>query len=122
MKFGDNDLVYGPSAGGKLAELQNRLGGKLLGDLGGPSENGYSSWTEYSLSTLDRASSRRQAVHFDLTNVDDLNGVLNNTGAYANSVTAQELRYIMDNWGKFSNNVKLYNFNKGGKVGAPWIK
>jgi len=59
-------------------------------------------------------------VHFDLTNVDDIAGVLSNTGKYANTTTAQELRFIMENWNRFSNNVKFYN--NGMEVAAPWIK
>lgn len=34
LKFGPEDLVYGPSAGGALKELQEKAGGRLLSDVG----------------------------------------------------------------------------------------
>jgi len=49
-----------------------------------------------------------------------INGVLANTGKYANTVTAQELQYIMNNWNNLSNGVRFYS--NGMEVAAPWIK
>jgi hypothetical protein len=51
--------------------------------------------------------------------MDDIQGVLKNTGSYANSITAQELRYIENNWSRFSGSVKFYN--NGIEVVAPWL-
>ena len=54
LKFGDNDLVYGPSASGKLVELQRSAGGKLLSDVGNPYDMGYGSdWLKFSTDTIE---------------------------------------------------------------------
>ena len=117
LKFGENDLVYGPSAGGKLRNLQEQAGGKLLNDLDKPMEQ---SFIQFSLETLDRAATRGQKVHFDLTHVKDLANVLAGKGELANTVTAQELRHVAQNWEKFKNIVTFY---VDGKVKqAPWMK
>jgi hypothetical protein len=55
---------------------------------------------------------------FDLTHVQDLPGVLNGTGQYANTVTGAELRYIQANWAQFQGNVTF--INGGVTVGLPW--
>ncbi len=52
--------------------------------------------------------------------MDDIDNILNNTGKYANTVTAGELRYIRDNWKRLKKGVKFYNEGKG--VKATWMK
>lgn len=121
LKFGDNDLVYGPSAGGKLVQLQKSAGGKLLSDIGNPYDNGYGSdWLRFSTDTIDDTARQGNFIHFDLTNMQDLEGILNGTSPYVGRITSGELRYIRDNWDRLSGNVKFYN--NGKEVLPPWMK
>ena len=117
LKFGDSDLVYGPSAEGRLRNLQETSGGKLLTDLNKPVNM---TNIEFSRNMIDSTVNNGNTIRFDLTFVDDINGVLANTGKYANTVTAQELQYIMNNWNNLSNGVRFYS--NGMEVAAPWIK
>ena len=119
LKFDDDDLVYGPTAYGKLKELQQEAGGKLLTDIGGPLDRNCNSWLEYSILNMEDTVGAGNKIHFDLTYMEDVQGVLNYTGEYKNSVTAGELRYIYENWDRFCNNVKFY-FNKK-EVLPPWM-
>lgn len=115
LKFGENDLVYGPSAGGKLRALQQEAGGKLLTDL----EKPYGvDWPEFTQQTLQDAANTGRQVRFDLTNMDDIPGALAGEGPQAGKVTSQELRFIRDNWDSFSVKPKFYS--NGSEVPAPW--
>jgi RHS repeat-associated protein len=107
LKFGANELVYGPSAGGRLAELAQRAGGKTLNDLM-VSKPPSMSVIDFSKKTLDQAAAIGTRIHFDLTYVDDLQNVLKNTGPYANTITGEELRYIYANWDRFGKLVTFY--------------
>lgn len=117
LKFGKNDLVYGPSAGGRLQRLVNRAGGKTLNEelRGRTSTN---SIEKESLDLLRNAAKSGRQVHFDLTNMKDVGSILRNKGNYADKITSVELRYLRDNWGKFKVKPKFY---KGGiEVAPPW--
>jgi hypothetical protein len=119
LKFGADDLVYGPSAGGKLRQLQESTGGRLLTDVGGPAPG--QSWTQFSIQTMESQVKSGGMIRFDLTNMGgakEVTNVLKGTGQYANTVTAAELRYIQQNWSRFSGNVKFYL--NGGEVVKPW--
>jgi RHS repeat-associated protein len=118
LKFGPNDLVYGPSAGGALRKLQKDAGGKLLNDLGSPINNGFDDILEYSFHMIEKTVKDGNTIHFDLTYIEDLSGVLNATGKYGDKITSKELRFIKDNWDKFKYNVKFYK--DGIEVGVPW--
>jgi hypothetical protein len=109
-----NPLVYGPSADGALATLAEELGGETLTDLEKPMEL---TWEQFSQQTLDNAVASNRQVVFDLTNMNDIPGVLNGT-AYSEATTSFELRYIQSNWSLFSRIVKF--LNNGQIVGAPW--
>lgn len=50
----------------------------------------------------------------------DVNGILNGTSPYSNTITSKELTYIYNNWDRFFNNVKFYN--NGMEVLPPWKK
>lgn len=113
-------MVYGPSANRKLRELQETADGKLSSDIGYPAKEGYSDWLSYSKSVMDATIRNGNMIHFDLTYMDDIENILNNTGNYANTVTAGELRYIRDNWSRFDGSVKFYN--NGEEVLPPWMK
>jgi RHS repeat-associated protein len=117
LKFGENDLVYGPSARGALRRLQEGAGGKLLTDLGEPGSQG---WTKFSLGMLDDAAQSGRPVHFDLTHMQDMDGVLAGTGKQADRVTSQEIRHIRDNWDSFKEKPKFYR--DGEEVPPPWTK
>lgn len=119
-KLGDNDFVYGPSAGGKLYELQQSAGGKLLTDIGGPLDRDCGDWLSFSKIIIDETVTVENKIHFDLTYMNDVENILNNTGPYANTITAGELRYIRDNWSRFDGFVKFYK--DGSEVLPPWIK
>ena len=118
-KFGENDLVYGPSSGGKLRQLQESAGGRLLTDIGGPASG--QSWTQFSIQTMESQVKSNGMIRFDLTNMGDakeITNVLQGTGQYADTVTGAELRYIQQNWSTFSGNVKFYL--NGSEVEKPW--
>jgi len=117
LEFGANDLVYGTSSGGRLRSLQREAGGVLLSDMYRHKPAGMS-WTEFSYRTMDRAAATGRPIRFDLTNVGDIENVLNNRGPYANAVTAHELRYLRQNWSRFERNVFFYR--NGVEVGMPW--
>ena len=120
LKFGDNDLVYGPSANLKLRELQQKAGGKMLTDIGSPFDRNCDGWLSYSKIIMDETVAAGNKIHFDLTYMDDIDNVLDNVGPYANSITAGELRYIRDNWFRFEGSVKFY-INEM-EVLPPWMK
>jgi RHS repeat-associated protein len=117
LEFGANDLVYGTSSGGRLRSLQQEAGGVLLSDMYRHKPAGMS-WTEFSYRTMDQAAATGRPIRFDLTNVGDIENVLNNRGPYANAVTAHELRYLRQNWSRFERNVFFYK--NGVEVGMPW--
>ncbi len=57
-------------------------------------------------------------IHFDLTYMEDVKGILNNTGKYKDTITGGELRYIRDNLHRFAENVKFYYHEM--EVIPPW--
>jgi hypothetical protein len=116
---GSRPLVYGPSAGGKLAETAERLGGETLNDLMAKGLKSTDiSVLQFSKQTLDAAATSGRPVIFDLTHMRDIPGVLSGTGKFANTITGQELRYIRANWPQFEGNVK---FVKGdAPADPPW--
>lgn len=116
--FTGYNYVYGVQTNGALRQLANKTGSKVLGDLGGYIENGFSSWIDFSKATLDRVAAAGGKILFDLTNVSDLQNVLAGTREYANKITSQELRYIMANWDRFKN-VVTFCINEI-EVAAPW--
>lgn len=122
LRFGVNDLVYGPSAGGALRKLQSAAGGKLLNDIDGsgllPSKRPDQTVEDFSVQTLDKQVLNNNKIHFDLTHVEDINNVLNGTGEHADKITGVELRHIKSNWNRFKGNVKFYR--NGEEVSAPW--
>ena len=108
LKFGPNDLVYGPTAGRKLQEFQARNGGgKTLNDLT-PHGPGTKDWIVRSIMFMEKALENNNKIHFDLTNIEDMDNVLNGKGKYGNSITAQELRFLRSNWSRYRNNVYFY--------------
>jgi RHS repeat-associated protein len=117
LRFGRNDLVYGPSARGYLRALQQEAGGVLLDDLPKPPEL---SWEEFTVKTMNEAAETGRNIRFDLTHMEDLEGVLNNQGPWKNTVTAVELRYLKANWARFSKVAHFYV--NGVEVKPPWVK
>ena len=115
LKFAEDDLVYGPSAGGELRNLCKKAGGKLLTDLEQPME--YDTLT-FSFRSMDKTVAKNSMIHFDLTYLKDVEGMLNNVGPYKDKVTAGELRYIHEHWSSFSKNVKFYYHEM--EVLPPW--
>jgi hypothetical protein len=116
LRFGDSDLVYGPSAGGALRALQQQAGGRLLTDLPGPPPG--MSWVAYSEQVMEQQLAAGGQIRFDLTNVQNISDVLSGAGQWGRSVTAAELRYLRSNWPRFSNNVTFYE--GGVAVSPPW--
>jgi hypothetical protein len=122
---GLNDMLYGASDGGNLRKLLNEIVAakgesgnsiKILTDFDVP--DGQSVRT-FSTGTIDEVIAAGNKIHFDLSALHDVQGVLNNTGTFANTVTGTELRYIMENWSKFNENVIFYVH--GNVVKAPWL-
>jgi len=116
LRFGENDLVYGPSAGGALRALQQQAGGRLLTDLPGPPPG--MSWEVYSRQVMEQQLTAGGQIRFDLTNMQNISDALSGLGPWGRSVTASELRYLRDNWPRFSNNVTFYQ--NGGVAAPPW--
>ena len=117
-RFADNDLVYGPSANGKLRLWCKDNGGKLLSDLEYLHDDSIKDWVSYSLKVLDNTLNSGSIVHFDLTHMENILEVLNNKGKYAKAVTSVELRYICMKWNKFKNSVIFYKNDL--EVDKPW--
>lgn len=117
LQFEPNDLVYGPSAMGELRKLQQQAGGKLLNDIPKPMNK---TFIEHSVNTMERVLSKGNNIHFDLTNMNDIENILNNRGDFADTITSQEIRYLRNNWNRFQGNVKFYRNGEG--VNAPWNK
>ena len=109
-------LVYGPSAGGQLANLAAELGGQTLNEIAsaGPGPIG---WAEFSIQTLQEAAASGRQVIFDLTNMQDIPGVLAGT-AYVGAVTSAELQFIQQNWASMRGVVQF--INNGSNVLPPW--
>lgn len=116
LRFGAEDLVYGPSAGGALRQLQQSAGGKLLTDIGGPTAG--QSWTQFSIQTMERQLAAGGRIRFDLTHMDDIAGAIRGTGQYGNTITAQELRFLQENWSQYKGITTFYQ--NGVEVVAPW--
>jgi RHS repeat-associated protein len=116
LKFGANDLVYGPSADGKLRDLANNAGGKLLTDMG--DKPGGMSWLQYSIQTIEGQLKSGGLIRFDLTNMSDVAGALKGVGQFGNTITAGELSYLQQNWARFSDITTFYQ--NGVEVTAPW--
>lgn len=107
--------MYGPSAGGRLRGLQSEAGGKTLTDLPKPPEM---TWEQFSVDAMERQVGRGGKLRFDLTHVDDVRGVLDGSGRFADTITGTELRYIRDNWARFKDSVHFYR--GGQEVPKPW--
>ena len=107
-------IAYGPSAGGKGREFATEKGAITLNDLA----DSPGDWVKFSKETLDKYQAGGGKVLFDLTHMEDIPGVLAKTGAHANHTTSHELRYIRDNWSRFSGTVTFYE--NGVVRGAPW--
>jgi hypothetical protein len=67
-----------------------------------------------SIRLLNDAADSGRMVHFDLTNMDDLAGIVQGTSVHQNAVTTQEFLHIVKNWKPqdghpgFEKNVKFY--------------
>jgi len=121
LKFGKDDLVYGTSSSGKLAALKERAGGQLLSDfLKASGKDVYAdfagNWKAASQWALDQQLQKGGMIRFDLSNVKNIEGVLNGTFK-ADAVTTFELQYLKANWAAFKDSVVFYN---AGKVVKPW--
>lgn len=109
-------ICYGPSAGGNLASgFAPQHGGITLTSLPKPPE--ITNFFEWSRQVMEYYISGGGKIYFDLSNMDDVAGVLAGT-AHTNAVTSQEIRYIRDNWNRFSESVTF--FKNSEVVGAPW--
>lgn len=92
----------------------------MLSDVGNPYDMGYSSdWLKFSTDTIENTVKQGNYTHFDLTNMQDIDGILNGTSQYMNRTTSGELRYIRDNWDRLFGNIKFYN--NGKEVSPPWM-
>lgn len=115
LQFDDNDLVFGPSAGGRLRGLQQQAGGRLLTDLPKPPNLG---WVDFSLGVLRSHLDAGGTVRFDLTHMRDIPDALRGVGEYANTVTANELRFLRDTMDNYPGQVRFYR--DGAEVEPPW--
>lgn len=92
----------------------------MLSDVGNPYDMGYGSdWLKFSTDTIENTVKQGNYIHFDLTNMQDIDDILNGTSQYMNRTTSGELRYIRDNWDRLFGNIKFYN--NGKEVLPPWM-
>lgn len=108
------DLVYGPSAHGRLRSWQERRGGRLLTDIAKPMRM---DWTTFSRKAMEQALREGNRIHFDLSNVDDISAVLEGT-AHGSSSTTGELLYLKTHWIRFDSITQFYRNDR--KVPPPW--
>lgn len=71
------------------------------------------------IDTIENTMKQGNYIHFDLTNMQGIEGILNGTRPYMNRTTSGELIYIRDNWDRLSGNIKFYN--NGEEVLPPWL-
>ena len=90
----------------------------LLEDAHDPYDDGFEDWLSRSIHVLERHVGRGNLVHFDLTNMRDMENVLKGEGQYAGAVTTGELLYIRKHWGRLAKSVKFYR--NDAEVDAPW--
>lgn len=125
LRFGADDLVYGvsslPGKPGLLVNLKNEGGGNLLSDM--LLKNGEDvhfdfgrNWKAASQWAMERQLQSNHNIHFDLTNVNDLPGVLKGI-SYPDKTTSFELRYINEHWDRFKDDVVFY---KDKQIVNPW--
>jgi hypothetical protein len=80
----------------------------------------------WSKAALEYAISSGQGhVHFHLTGMGEVSGILDKTGGYGFNVTSRELRYLRRCWMRFQNKVTFYNGYTAGekavRVMPPWV-
>jgi hypothetical protein len=114
LVFGDEDLVYGPSANTALQKLQQQAGGQLLTSMKKPEEL---SWEQFSEIAMEGCRASGNRIHFDLTHMRDLEKVLAGD-AFVGKVTTHELLYLRTHWGRFSGTVIFYR--NGVETDPPW--
>lgn len=100
---------------GELRRLQQKAGGKLLNDVPKPINK---TFIQHSIDTMEQVLINENNIHFDLSNMNDLENLLINKGDFANTVTSQEIRYLQNHWNRFQENVRFYV--NGRRVDAPW--
>jgi len=118
LNFGNDDLVYGPSANSELSDWREKMGGKLLNEVADPYNDGFTDWLSRSKYHLEVCISNGNYVHFDLTYMEDIPNILIGIGRFADKITSDELRYIKKHWERMRNNVKFYKNNV--EVDKPW--
>jgi hypothetical protein len=117
-RFADDDLAYGIAFGGQLDKFQAAYGGRKLREIGKPRDG--QTWQEFSYEIMEQALEQKNKIHFNLDYMGGIKDILKNKGKYKNFITSYELRYLRDNWLRFSNNVLFYL--DGEVVKAPWLK
>ncbi len=125
--FDSEDLVYGlyrattRSRRSGLAtfnptlDLRNRAGGRLLTSFDKPPEL---DWVRFSILKMDEVLASGRKIRFNLSYLEDVDNLILGQGRYGASITASELRYLRDNWGRFENNVVFYKHYR--VVRSPW--
>ena len=117
-------LAYGITHKGELRRFVNRMTEihqakgiikvlELVDDqnYGLPQE----AWT---VITLHKSASLGREIFFNLNYMEDIPGILNGTGKYANGLTALELRHVYQHWYKFRENITFWKNDS--KVNPPW--
>src|ERR1051326_5862373 len=123
VRFGDKDLLLGPSAAGELGKLQAARGGLLLADF--YYSPGLYSFKEFAIETIRWAKRKGRGVHVDVTPMQDLTNVFRQAGRFANTYTPLEMTYIRRHFLEFDRGPrpKFYRNDRGSliEVPCPWL-
>lgn len=109
------NFIYGPSFNNSVRDLTDQCGCREVNDL----DNDECLYPlELSKKTIMKSVGEGYRIIFDLTHIEDLPGVLSNTGPYASKITSEELRYIKQNYNFLQNNVIFIKDYQ--EVEKPW--
>lgn len=96
------DFIYGPSCNNSVRDLTDKCGCREVNDL----DNDECLYPiELSKKTIMKSVAENYKIIFDLTHIEDIDGVIKNEGPYAKKITSEELRFIKQNYTFLQNNV-----------------
>ena len=104
---GPRDLICGPAGPCGPGRLVEVAGGRTVFDFYEDMRG--DDWGTFSTRILRRTWRKDDRIHFDLTHVEDREGVLAGTGRWAHTYTAIELRFLAANWAECGDLVTFWD-------------